>query len=68
MVILGGLPSLDRKYKLYVTKKREKLLAKLGSDRLQETSLFVYIIVVAHAHALNAPLEWFWSTPGLAVV
>ena len=30
--------------------------------------LFVYIIEdVAHAHAQNAPLEWFSSTPGLGV-
>ena len=31
--------------------------------------IFVYIIEeVAHAHAQNAPLEWFLSTPGLGVV
>ena len=29
----------------------------------------VYIIEeVAHTHAQNASLEWFWSTPGLGVV
>ena len=31
--------------------------------------VLVYIIEeVAHAHAQNAPLEWFSSTPGLGVV
>ena len=31
--------------------------------------IFVYIIEeVAHAHAQNAPLEWFSATPGLGVM
>ena len=31
---------------------------------------FVFVIIeeVAHAHAQNAPLEWFLSTTGLRVV
>ena len=31
-VILRGLPSLDSKFKLYLSKKREKCLAKLGFE------------------------------------
>ena len=31
--------------------------------------VFIYMIEeVAHAHAQNAPLEWFPSTPGLGIV
>ena len=38
-------------------------------DRRMRALIFVYIIEkVAHAHAQNALLEWFWSTSGLGVV
>ena len=38
-------------------------------DRRKKALIFVYIIgEVAHAHAQNAPIEWFLSTSGLGVV
>ena len=38
-------------------------------DRRMRALTFVYIIEkVARAHAQNAHLEWFLSTPGLGVV
>ena len=37
-------------------------------DRQTRAVIFAYVIEeVAHAHAQNAPLKWFSSTPGLGV-